>query len=81
MLSGQLSARPVLGAFGHHHKNSQKNVRVFESSGKSGRTRLSKNSVNSSRDGGAVGEIWRVLNLVGISCLAVGYQLVLHWEF
>jgi len=41
VLSGRLSASPVLGAFGHHHKNCQKILRASESSGKSRRTSLS----------------------------------------
>jgi len=80
VLNGQLSAGPELGAFGHHHKNCQKNLRTSESNGKSRRTRLSKNSVNSSSDSGAVRDIWWVLNLVGISGLAAGNQLGLYWE-
>ena len=54
-----LSARPVLGAYGHHHQNCQKIVRASESSRKS-RTRLSKNSVDCISDGGVVREIWWV---------------------
>jgi len=58
VLYGRLSATPVLGAFGHHQQNCQKNVGTSESSGKDSRTRLSKNSVNSSSDSRAVREIW-----------------------
>jgi len=80
VLCGRLSATPVLGAYGHHHQNCQKNVHTSESSGKDRRTRLSKNYVNCSSGGGAVGEFWWVLNLVGLLCYVAGYQLRLYWE-
>jgi hypothetical protein len=38
-------------ASGHHHDNCQKNMHISESSGKSRRTRLSKNSFHCSSDG------------------------------
>jgi hypothetical protein len=44
-------------ASGHHHQNCPKDVLTSESSGKSRRTRLSKNSVDYSSDGGAGQEI------------------------
>jgi len=59
-----LSARPLLGAYGHHHQNCQKIVRASESSRKS-RTRLSKNSVDCISDGGVVREIWWVFRACG----------------
>jgi len=74
------TATPVLGAFGHHHQNCQKNVKTSESSRKSRRTRLSKNSVDCSSGGGAVREIWWVLQVVGISCFVAGNQLGAYWE-
>jgi len=80
VLCSRLSARRVLGAYGHNHENCQNNVKISESSGKSRRTRLSKNSVDCSCDGGAVREFWWVLNVVGISCFAAGYQLGAYWE-
>jgi len=60
VLCSQQSARRVLGGYGHDHQNCQKNVKTSESSGKSRRTRLSKNSVECSSGGGAVREIWWV---------------------
>jgi len=57
VLCGWRSARRVLGSYGHNHENCQKNVKTSESSGKSRRTRLSKNSVDCSSGGGAVREI------------------------
>jgi len=80
VLCSRLSARRILGAYGHNHENCQNNVKTSESSGKSRRTRLSKNSVDCSCDGGAVREFWWVLNVVGISCFAAAYQLGLYWE-
>ena len=70
VLCSRLSARRVLGAYGHNHENCQNNVKISESSGKSRRTRLSKNCVDFSSGGGAVREFWWVLNEVGISCFA-----------
>jgi len=69
VLCGRLSATPVQGASGHHHKNCQKNVHTSEISGKRRRTRLSKNSVNSSSDGESGGYF--------VPC---AYQLGLYWE-
>ena len=81
MICGRLSARRVLGAYGRrHHENYQNNVKTSESCGKSRRTRLLKNSVDSSSDGGAVREFWWVLNVVGISYFAAGNQLGTYWE-
>jgi len=60
VLCSRLSARRVLGGYGHNHENYQNNVKISESSGKSRRTTLSKNSVNCSSDGGAVREFWWV---------------------
>jgi len=50
-------------------------VKTSESSGKTRRTRLSKNSVDCSSAGGIVREIWWVLHVVDISCFAAGDQL------
>jgi len=58
VLCGWLSAWCVLGAYGHHYQNCQKIVRASESSEKSRRTRLSKNSFDCSSSGGAVREFW-----------------------
>jgi len=60
-----LSARPVLGAYGHHHQKCQKIVRASESSRKSRRTRLSKKFVDCSSDGAVVREIWWVFRACG----------------
>ena len=71
VLCSRLSATPVLGAFGHHHKNCQKNLHTSERSRKGRRTRLSKNSVDSSSDGGAVSEIWWVFRALRLSARPV----------
>jgi len=75
VLCGWRSARHILGAYGHNLENGQKNLKTSESSGKSRRTRLSKNSVDCSSGGGAARVIWWVLHVVGISCFVAGDQL------
>jgi len=80
VLFGWRSARRVLGVYGHNHENCQKNVKTSESSGKSRRIRLSKNSVDCSSGGGAVREIWWVLHVVGIPYFVVSNQLGAYYE-
>ena len=66
-----LSARLVLGAYGHHHQKCQKIVRTSESSGKSRRTSLSKNSVDCSSDSGGGWEILWVFRALHLSARPV----------
>jgi hypothetical protein len=66
----------LLETFGHHHNNRQKIVHGQKSIGKRRRTILSKNSVDWTRDCGAVSEIrWAFL---GFPCF--GLHLPIYWE-
>jgi hypothetical protein len=67
LFSRYLTTVDCYSASGHHHENCQKNVHTPESSGKHRGTRLLKNSVDCSSDGGAVNEIWWVFGTVQLS--------------
>jgi hypothetical protein len=66
LVSGKFwsTTRPLLGAFGQHHNNRQITVHTRESIGKRRVTRLSKDTWDWRRVGGAVSEIrWGFLGL------------------